>query len=157
MVNREPTDDDLEAVLRAMTPEQWDELWVAAAAVGQEGPPARWEGGQQIGTSVVDGVERPVHQVPYPVYSEAVDRLRAAVAGAGLIVPFSWPDWPGTKAYAGGGRGLDTAPATDAVRLLTAIIRSERFSEGSIEATLEDGTFVAALNRLRRWQQEQAT
>ena len=79
-----PTDADVEAVLHAVTPEQWDELWAAADAVGQEGNHARWEGGQQVGTTVVDGAERAVHQMPYPVYSDAVGRLRAAVGGAGL-------------------------------------------------------------------------
>jgi hypothetical protein len=46
---------------------------------------------------------------------------------------------------------LADAPVTDAVRLLTAIQRAERFSDGAIEGALERGVMQAALARLRRW------
>jgi hypothetical protein len=38
--------------------------------------------------------------------------------------------------------------------MVTAIVRAERFSEGTIGATLEDGTLFAALRRIRRWHDE---
>ena len=34
---------------------------------------------------------------------------------------------------------------------LTGIVRNDRFCEGTIKATLEDGTLSAALQRLLRW------
>ena len=70
-----------------------------------------------------------------------------------VIVPFNWPDWEGVKKYRGG-TALETAPVADAVRMTTAIIRAERFSEGTLGATLADGTLFAALRRLRRWHDE---
>jgi hypothetical protein len=50
-----------------------------------------------------------------------------------------------------GPTALDAAPVADAVRMTTAIVRADRFTEGTIGATLADGTLAAALRRLRRW------
>ena len=49
-----------------------------------------------------------------------------------------------------GGRGMDDAPVEDAVRMATAVLRSERFSDGSIEGALRDGTLQAAVRRVLR-------
>ena len=143
-------DDDapfLEALGRA-TPASWTELWAALDGLDGVEEFATWAGGEVIDTAVVDGVERPVIQVPYPIYSEAVERLRAAIGGCGLVVPFDWMQWDGNRRYRGG-VGLDGAPVADAVRMVTAVVRSERFGDGSIEGALRDGTLQAALARLR--------
>lgn len=88
--------------------------------------------------------------MPCAVYSEATERLLQALYGIGAIVPFNWPNWHGVKTYRGGER-MDSAPVADAVRMTTAIIRADRFSEGTIGAMLNDGTLHAALRRIRRW------
>jgi hypothetical protein len=112
-----------------------------------------WGGGEQVDTTVIDGVERPVFQMPYAIYSEEVERLLAALGGLGAIVPFNWPAWEGMARYRGS-TALDAAPVADAVRMATAIIRAERFSEGGIGETLADGTLFAVVRRLRRWHDE---
>lgn len=146
----EPTDADIEERLRAVPANRWRALWTAVDALPAGEKPAVWRGGNQIGTRVVDGSERPVFQMPYPEYSEAVDRVLDALHALDIIVPFNWPEWDGTGRYRGG-RALDEAPVADAVRMMTAIIRAERFSEGTIAAAVEDGTLAAALRCLRRW------
>ena len=35
--------------------------------------------------------------------------------------------------------------------MVTAIVRADRFSEGTILVSLDDGTLHAAISRLRRW------
>ena len=153
--DRQPTDADIESILRAATADAWSELGAAAAELEaeDEGEHMTWDGGQQTATTVVDGVERPVIQMPYAVYSPAVDRTLRALAGLGAIVPFRWPEWSGVQDYRGPD-ALDAAPVADAVRMVTAIVRAERFSDGSIAATLDDGTLLAAIRRLRRWHDE---
>ncbi|MEV6323868.1 DUF6508 domain-containing protein [Nocardia sp. NPDC051787] len=47
------------------------------------------------------------------------------------------------------------APVADAARMLTAVVRAERFCDGAILAALRDGTLPAALQRLRIWYQQQ--
>jgi hypothetical protein len=146
----DPTDAQIEEGLRAVPADLWNELWKAFDAIDPAGDHTSWEGGQQTGSLVVDGVEKPVHQVPYAVYSGELDRLVRAISAAGLIVPFAWPDWDGIRRYRDG-HGLADAPVADAVRMVTAIVRSERFTEGSIGGALAGGTLPAALRRIRRW------
>jgi hypothetical protein len=43
--------------------------------------------------------------------------------------------------YRGGG-GLEAAPVAEAVRMATAIVRADRFTEGALAASLTDGTFL---------------
>jgi hypothetical protein len=149
----DPTDPEIEALLRRAPADAWAELWSAVGALDAEGDAEHmtWGGGQQVDTTIEDGVERPVFHVPYAVYSAATDRVVQALYRLGAIVPFNWPEWDGARAYRGP-RALDAAPVADAVRMLTAIVRADRFTEGTIGATLADGTFPAALRRLRRWQ-----
>jgi hypothetical protein len=139
-----------EALYRAK-PEDWSALWAALDALAGETTFATWAGGGQVGTTVVDGERRPVHQMGYPVYSEPVERLRDRLETLGLAVPFDWMRWEGVARYGDDPSRLADAPVEDAVRLLTAIQRSERFGDGSIEGALERGVIQAALARLRRW------
>lgn len=99
----DPSDHDIEQILQRATVQQWDSLWAAVDAVEREAEHLTWGGGQQVDTTLVDGVERPVFQMPYAVYSEATERLLQALYGIGAIVPFNWPDWHGVKTYRGGG------------------------------------------------------
>jgi hypothetical protein len=150
-VSADPTDAEIEAILLAGPEERWAELWAAVTALeNDDSPYAEAAGGQQTGTIVTDGVERPVYQMPYYEHSAAVDRLHTALGGVGAIVPFPWPEWTGWVTYKGG-RGLDDAPVADAVRMATAIIRANRFSDGTIVEALENGTMQAVLRRLRAW------
>lgn len=136
----EPSDEDIEASLRAVPDERWVELWAAWDALEREDVHTTWD------TS-------PGH-LPYASYSEAVERALAALAGVGGVVPFDWMNWDGGQRYPAG-QGLDEAPVTDALRLTTAVIRGERFFEGTIATALEDGALAAIVQRLRRWVEEE--
>lgn len=68
----------------------------------------------------------------------------------GLVVPFDWPDWYRADRFPGG-QGLESAPAADAVRLVTSFVRGDRFSEGALKAGLADGSISAAIERLWQW------
>ena len=148
-VDAGPTDEQVEAVLRAAPGEAWDELANALRAVEEQASHATWHGGEQVVT-VADGVERVATQVPYPVYSDAVERFRRALTGVGALVVFGWMRWDGLERYR---RAADVAaaPVADAARLVTAILRSERFGDGSIEAALDSGLLTAAARRLLAW------
>ena len=143
-------EEHIAEALGRVTAAQWSTLWEAVDAVDAEASHATWAGGEVVDTIVVDGVEKPVTQVPYPMYSDAVERLRTLVGQLGLIVVYDWMGWDGIDRYRGG-NGMAEAPVGDAVRMVTAIIRSERFGDGNIEGALNDGTFQAALARLRTW------
>lgn len=91
-----------------------------------------------------------VYHMPWFEYDDPVERFREAVVAAGWVVPFDWMIWAGTPE----GRHLiddpaavATASADDLRKLLTTIIRGERFSEGSIAAAIESGHVLAICRR----------
>lgn len=143
-----PAEAAIAAAIATVTSAQWVRLWEAVDAVAGEPSHATWAGGQVVATAGADGIERPVMHMPYPVYSAAMDQLVDTIRELGLVLPFAWPEWDGVERYRGGA-GMAGAPVSDAVRMLTAIVRSERFCDGSIEGAWSDGTMPAALARLR--------
>lgn len=142
------------AALASGRDEDWVALWDAVDALAEETTFLRWAGGDVVGATVIDGEERTVRQASYPVYAEPVTRVGELLSALGLFVPFDWPGWDGVRRYRDDPGAVAEAPVVDAVRLLTAIHRSERFSDGSIGGALSSGVMQAALARLRRWHDE---
>jgi hypothetical protein len=149
-VSDDPTDAAIEETLRAAPADRWQGLWEAVDALLAEDERAVWAGGELVETTVVGGVERPVFQMPYVTYSDAMNRVVQSLYDLDAVVPLNWPEWDGVDRYRGH-RALEHASVANAVRMMTAIVRADRFSEGMIAAMLEDGTLPAALRRLRRW------
>ena len=150
-------DDDAEneqilQQLRGAPPEAWAELGAALAALEADAAPMTWGGGDQV-TVVVNGEERVATTMPYAVYSDSAERVRRALAGVGAVFVYDWPSWPRLRAFPGGS-GLDDAPVTDAVRLATAVLRSERFTEGSFGGAIAEGVIAAVGRRLLSWHRE---
>ena len=143
-------DDEIEQRLRAAPDGRWSELWSAVDALRADPDKGRWAGGEAVRTIVIDGVEKPVIQMPYVIYGDAALDVIAKVGGLGASEPFDWQAWDGLNRYRAG-RGLDHAPVAEAIRMLTAIVRADRFFEGTLLASLENGAFMAAIDRLRRW------
>lgn len=81
--------------------------------------------------------------------SEAAEAFRRDVA-AGWIVPFDWRAWmatPEATALMEDHARVATASPEELSRLLTAIVRSDRFSEGSMAGAFESGLIPAILER----------
>lgn len=76
--------------------------------------------------------------------------MLGALWAAGLVMPFPLVSWDGVDRYREG-VGLAEAPVGDAVRMLTGVVQTERFCEGALAGSFEDGTMPAALTRVRRW------
>lgn len=143
-------DSAIEQRLRAIPADLWHALWAAVDEMNVGAETGTWSGGDPTATSVDSGVPQTVMSMPYVTYSDAVNRVVAALYDAGVIVVFNWPEWEGLERCRGHAL-LEHGKVADAVRMLTAIVRAERFSEGSIAMALEDGTFESALARIRRW------
>ena len=81
--------------------------------------------------------------------SALVDEFQQCIREMGLIVDFNWPHWDEGKALFRGSKTdyVHCSPIT-LVKLLTAIVRSDRFSEGVLVAALEDGKILQILRGL---------
>lgn len=88
-------------------------------------------------------------------YSDEVGRVVDGLYQADLIVPFDWAHWwEGRRRYGDNSAAVEKAPVADAVRMITVVVRQDRFVEGGLGAAIENGVLPAALRRLRRWYDE---
>jgi hypothetical protein len=98
--------------------------------------------------------------LPWFVPGPTEEAFRMAVGrGAWVVVGFDWMNWLQTDE----GRSLRDDPGAIATantdqleKLLTAIIRSDRFSEGSIEGAFESGLLARIARRAASLLEEQA-
>lgn len=148
---------EITAALQSGSAENWEGLRAAAEALSGETVFAAWAGGEVVRTTTVDGEERPVHQMPYRVYSEPVREVFRRVGALGLVVAFDWVHWEDLERYRDHPSELEAAPVSDAVRMLIAVQRAERFFDGSTEFALKTGLIQAALARLIHWYTEESS
>jgi hypothetical protein len=104
--------------------------------------PGRWRGGDTDAQGII--------HMPWFEYDERIAGWPGACEGGTLIVMgFDWMTWLGTPE----GRALSSDPAViasagsaDLARLVTAIVRGDRFCEGNVAGAIERG-FVTAICR----------
>jgi hypothetical protein len=96
-------------------------------------------------------------------FGTTAEAWRAAVAAGGWIrTGFDWPAWMATdegRALRDDAGAVEEATAQQLARLITAIVRSDRFTEGSLAGAFETGllarisrraaTLLAAASRAR--------
>jgi hypothetical protein len=133
----EPTDEDIATALGSAPAELWDQLFATAEALTAE------------------DLAVPPPQPPFGLtapreYSPRVNTICRLLSEVNAVFPFDWKAWEGRHVYPGG-RELAEAPVADAARLATAVIRGERFADGTIAQALADGTLLAIVDRLRAW------
>lgn len=139
-----PSDFEIVAALRAADPAARRELVIAMDALLADT--------ETVHAELIVPERRPDGSLgfPYPRHSPALARVCTALYAADVIVVFDWREWEGGSAYPGGS-GLETAPIADVARLFTRAVRGERFFDTALVDKLADGTFRAALRRLRAW------
>lgn len=88
---------------------------------------------------------------PYFVLSPAAEVFFAEVGRGGwVIMGFDWMTWIGTEegsALRAGSDALATATPLQLARLLTALVRGERFGEGTLAAAYERGLLRRIVGR----------
>ncbi|MFJ7489993.1 DUF6508 domain-containing protein [Streptomyces sp. NPDC097727] len=135
----EADDRRLLAQLDRGNADAWRELREAQAALTDEDRDVRWSGGGQQ----PDGTWR----MSYPRHGERLERLVRALPAVGAVTPaYLWQDNPPPAVPAGGRLG----PA-DAVRAATAVVRGERFSDGTIAQAAGSGLLDAVAESLCAW------
>jgi hypothetical protein len=107
--------------------------------------------GFAFGRWIVDDPElgKPSHLPWVEVLSDG-ERFLGAVRGLGFVVPFDWKGWlagPEGSRYRADPTRIADAPAEDLVRLLTCIVRGDRFTEGELLAAFETGVLAAIARR----------
>jgi hypothetical protein len=99
-----------------------------------------------------------VIHMPWYRLSPQAEAFLAALGEGGWVTPFDWMAWiasPAGKALASSPRAVATASEDDLGRLLTAIVRSDRFNEGSLAGAWESGMLTAIVRRARELADEE--
>ena len=94
-----------------------------------------------------DGVSR----FPYASQSEPVRAFFQMLHEKNWVVPFNWTDWAGSQEakllFAEDGQALSKATEEQLSKMLTACVRRDRFSEGSLLANFESGLMTRIIRR----------
>lgn len=143
-----PEDDStIVMALDSVTPQQWTQLEAATDALTDMlGPPVIWASPDPLAESA-DDTGRLVRQFTYPDYADEVTAVIERLYKSGLIVSFDWQSWVAAQPASSGISGSDQVTA---VKYLTAVVRGERFSDGTIAAAIDSGQFAEALRALQR-------
>ena len=127
--------EDLPAHLSKITQDQWKNLFDMIPEI---------ENTTYFGeVTYKDGTTYPA------TWAEIVQRFHAYVYEIGLIVDFDWPHWEeGRNILSEEVPDLSNHSAVTLCKLLTAVVRSDRFVEGNLIAYFEDGTILNILRGL---------
>jgi hypothetical protein len=108
----------------------------------QHGRFGEWAGGEQQADGSI--------QMPWYSFSEEADKYLRDLSRAGWVRPFDWPKWLSTKRgqqLLGDPAAVAEATADELSQLLTALIRQDRFAEGTLASAYESGLLAATARR----------
>lgn len=104
----------------------------------------KWEGGEREEDSTI--------QMPWFRSSGVVADFVKAAYDLGWIINFDWPEWARTEEairLRDDPQFLATATADQLAKLLTVVVRQDRFVEGSLAEAFETGLIRSILQRAK--------
>lgn len=137
----DPSDEDVLAALSSASPDSVSRLRAALEAYrSAAGPLVEWRGGRDpAGTAPADSA--------YPVYDDRVWDLLGALQAVGAFVVFDWMHWKRSTVVRDV-RLAESAPIADLARLVTVLLRGERFGDGVIAGAVETGVLPVLAERV---------
>ena len=95
-------------------------------------------------------IEENVSTFPYWKWSDITTEFNKTVHDMKLIVSFDWPDWEeGSKLLRDHKQTFQDLDEITLCKLMTVIVRADRFSDGTLVGALEDGTISKILSALK--------
>lgn len=94
-------------------------------------------------------VEDPL-TMPYFEVSDLLDRFMSMTYDVGWVKDFDWMEWsrePETKLLMRDNASLAQATVEQIANIITALVRTDRFSEGTLARSFEAGTLRALAER----------
>jgi hypothetical protein len=137
----DPSDEDVLAALASASPEAVSRLRAAVddyrSATGRL---VEWRGGRDpAGSAPADSA--------YPVYDDRVWELLGALQAVGAFVVFDWMHWKRAAVVRDVALAA-SAPIADLARLVTVLLRGERFGDGVIAGAVETGVLPVLAERV---------
>ena len=86
----------------------------------------------------------------YSVFNEVISKFHKVVYEKNIVLVFDWGEWDEGKDILENGRGdYNSFDLLTLVKLITTIVRNDRFCEGYLDSKFEDGTVLKVLNRIK--------
>jgi len=90
-------------------------------------------------------------QMPYYIESPVVRRFQKYVGELGILISFDWPKWDdGRKIARNKEFNFDSIDIPTKCKLITAIIRNDRYCEGSLIAAFDSGLILKILKSINK-------
>lgn len=124
-----------------LTNEDWQEIEnINAQIQSHKGVWGEIKGGEKDDSGTIE--------MPYAVTDPLIHKFLELWYDKGLVVPFDWSKWDeGRKWYTDASdQKYKTLDQETALKLLTAVIRNDRFNEGALLRAFEDGEFPKIIN-----------
>lgn len=95
-------------------------------------------------------IEPGVRTFPYWEQSGVVVNFEKRAYDLGLVINFDWPKWDEGRKFASGDHSkIDNLDLITLCKLITAIIRNDRFCDGALIESFETGFMPRILKRMR--------
>ncbi|MDR9410806.1 MAG: DUF6508 domain-containing protein [Balneolaceae bacterium] len=134
--------DELERHLKAISQDDWKRLF----DLNNQIEPGMKFGQVKGGDDREDGS----FTVHYWEQSEIFQRFHDLVYELGFLIDFDWPDWKeGKELLTNGNQEFEDLDTITLCKLLTTIVRAERFNEGLLVKYFRDGTIPAIIQALK--------
>lgn len=128
--------------LKSITPTEWSKLFELNERIMKSKSFGEIAGGEKI--------EENVSTFPYWKWSVITTEFNKTVHDMKLIVSFDWSDWEeGDKLLTDKKQTFQDLDEITLCKLLTVIVRADRFSDGTLVRAMEDGTISKILSALK--------
>lgn len=127
--------------LLSIPEESWDTLWALIPKIEKADQFGRWEGVESMGVGL---------QMPYYVEGDIIESFLAIVQELGLLPVFDWINWAeGKKIVESADLRPEDHSFEDYCKILTVIIRGNRFNEGLVGNSFEQGLILKLLYAMK--------
>ena len=127
----------------AFTPQDWQPLMDLIPKIESTSKFSEWAGGEKDENGVI--------QMPYSIESPIVSQFLEVVYAIPIIIAFDWGAWDeGRKIASDENFDFDSADLLTKCKLITAIVRNDRFCEGALASAFESGLILKILKSIEK-------
>ena len=138
MEKRELTNENINRISK----EDWNELFKLIPDVENTSEFGKW--------FVNEKTPEGINVFPYVISSDIVSKFRDIVYDKNIEIVFNWGNWEdGIGILENENSDFSKLDLITLVKLITTIIRNDRFSTGYLVSKFEDGTILKILYRLK--------
>lgn len=130
-------------ILNSYSPEKWKPLLDLIPEIEAAEEFGKWKGGEEV--------EKDVFQMPYVVGASIVDRFLDIVYEIPVMIGFDWGSWDeGRKIVSDKDFDYNTVDIPTKCKVITAIVRNDRFCEGRLVGAFEEGLILKLLKSIEK-------